>query len=126
LTTITVDEDCGNSPKKTLLRDFNIAFAEKNVEFIRENVSEDIEWTVVGDRQIQGEGRLRDVVRRMASSDVTALTIEHVITHGATGAVNGALTLDGGTEYAFCDVYEFNSHAKDAPIQSFTSYVIET
>lgn len=125
MTTITVEEDCGNTPKKALLRDFNVAFAENEVEFILENVSDDVEWTIVGDREILGRDDFATAVEGMTDPDVAALTIDHVITHGATASVDGTLGLDDGSVYAFCDVYDFSSHAKDAKIQTMTSYVIE-
>lgn len=126
MTTITVDEDCGNSPKKAFLRDFNVAFAEADVEFILENVSDNIEWITVGDRETHGKDGLEAALEEMTGSDVAEMTIDHIITHGATGAVDGTLVLESGEVYAFCDVYEFSSHGKNAKIQTMRSYVIET
>ena len=125
MTTITVQESCGNAPKKALLRDFNVAFAENDAEFILANVSDDVVWTIVGDREIQGRGEFADSVEAMTDVDVAALTIDHVITHGTTASVDGTVRLDDGAVYAFCDVYEFSSQAKDAKIRSMMSYVIE-
>ncbi|KDE59678.1 hypothetical protein EL22_18995 [Halostagnicola sp. A56] len=125
MTTITVPEDCGNSPKKALLRDFNVAFAEGDEEFILETVSDDIEWTSVGERQRYGTGDLASALEEMEESDVAELTIDHVITHGATGAVDGTVTMEDGSAYAFCDVYEFTNTGSNAAIRTMTSYVIE-
>lgn len=125
MTTITVSEDCGNAPKKCLLRDFNVAFAETNVDFILDNVSDDVEWTIVGDQEIRGKSDFATVVEQMTDVDVVELTIDHIITHGATAAVNGTLQLASGQAHAFCDVYEFSRHGKNAKIQTMTSYVIE-
>lgn len=124
MTTITVEEDCGNAPKKALLRDFNVAFAENDAGFILATVSDDVKWTIVGDREIQGRHDVANAVEEMTDVGVTALTIDHVITYGATASVDGTLRLDDGTMNAFCDVYEFASHATDATRQSMTSYVI--
>lgn len=43
MTIIPVDEDCGTAPKKAPLRDFPVAFVEPNVQFILDNVADDIE-----------------------------------------------------------------------------------
>lgn len=125
MTTITVEEDCGNAPKKALLKEFNIAFAENDVKCILDTVTDDVEWTIVSDRAIRGRDDFADAVKEMADVDVTALTIDHVITHGAAASVDGMMTLADGTVCEFCDVYEFSSHTKDAKIQTMTSYVIE-
>lgn len=125
MTTITVNQDCGNSPKNAFVRDFNIAFAENEVEFILDNVSDDITWTMSGDQEIQGKSDFTEAVRNMKDEKTTELIIDHAITHGAIGAVDGTLKLDNGTVYAFCDMYEFSSHGKNAKIQTITSYVVE-
>ncbi|MBN2501301.1 MAG: hypothetical protein JXB38_11030 [Anaerolineales bacterium] len=38
---ISVAADCGNSPKKRFLKDFNIALAEGNQPFLLESVTDD-------------------------------------------------------------------------------------
>lgn len=126
MTTITVEADCGNAPKKRALRDLNVAFAENDAEFILDSVSDDVEWTVVGDRELRGKDELADALEQMADGEATALTVDHVVTHGATGAVDGTLEFDDGETYAFCDVYEFDGHAKDAKVRTTTSCVVES
>jgi len=39
MTKIVSSPNCGNSPKMEFLKEFNIAFAKGNVEFITENVT---------------------------------------------------------------------------------------
>ena len=51
---ITVEADCGNSPKKAFLRDLSVAFAAADVATISASVTNDISWHIVGDRQIDG------------------------------------------------------------------------
>lgn len=53
MTKITVSENYGNAPKKILLRDLTIAFAEDDVAFTTENITDDVEWTIVEDREIR-------------------------------------------------------------------------
>lgn len=125
MTTITVSEDCGNAPKKAVLRDLNIAFAENDVEFVLDNVTDDVEWTVVGDTEVQGKSDFAEALEEMKDGETTELIVDHVITHGATGAVDGTLKLDSGETYSFCDVYEFSSTRKNAKIRTMTSYVVE-
>ena len=52
---IVVNEDRGNPPKKLFLKQLNIALAEGNLAFFSDGVSEDISWTIVGHRNIQGK-----------------------------------------------------------------------
>lgn len=120
---INVDEDCGNAPKKLLLRDFEIALAQHALAELRQLVAEDIHWNKVGDKVIKGADAMAAEVGR-GKSNATELTLEKIITHGKTGAVNGTLQLEDGSSYAFCNVYTFSSNAKSAKINAITSYVI--
>jgi hypothetical protein len=51
---------------------------------------------------------------------VQQLTIEHVVTHGRAGTLNGSIILMDGTTRAFCDVHEF-SGAKGTHVKAITS-----
>lgn len=37
-------EDCGNSPKKLFLRNFNIAAAKVNLPYIKRSLTDDVVW----------------------------------------------------------------------------------
>lgn len=115
--------DCGNSPKAQLLKDWNIAFAKGDTGFLLEKVTEDINWQLVGDRQIEGKIDFAAALQKMKTTKAVKLRIDHVITHGKAGSVNGMLLLEDGKRYAFCDVYTFkNARAKQ--IKAIASYVI--
>lgn len=118
-------QDCGNAPKKLLLRDFNVAFANSDIEALLENVSDDIRWTMVGSAEVVGKEAFETTLREMSGPDVVELVLHHIITHGNVGSANGILRFEDGKAYGFCDVYRFSSHAKDAKIKEMSSYVIE-
>lgn len=121
---IIVSADCGNSPKKLFLKECNVAFAEGDISFIIDNVSDDITWNIVGDKFIQGKNDFAEALKDMKNKAVVELTIHNIITHGKEGAVNGTLILENEEQYAYCDVYQF-SGAKGANLKSIQSYVIE-
>ncbi|SEB61216.1 DNA-binding protein [Paenibacillus sp. GP183] len=118
-------EDCGNAPKKELLREFNIAFAKNDIGFIIENITDNVLWNIVGDKRIEGKDTFADTLKQMRNSTAIELYISNIITHGNTGSANGILTFENKKSYAFCDVYIFSSAAKNAKIKEITSYVIE-
>jgi hypothetical protein len=118
---IVPSADCGNSPKNTLLQDIAIAFAKRDAEFLLGRVTDDIRWEVVGGRVVEGREAFARALQTLGS--VTQLTIDHVMSHGRVGAVNGvAVHRDGARE--FCDVYEF-ANAKAERIKSIKSYVVK-
>ncbi len=121
---INIEADCGNSPKKEFLKDFNIAFAEGNLSFISENITDDVIWVMVGDKRIEGKDAFMNELEQMKDSKVTELTVDKIITHGKEGSANGEIVMSDGNTYAFSDVYEFKS-AKGNSLKSITSFVIK-
>lgn len=122
---IVVPEDCGNAPKKAQIRDFNVAFANRDVDALLEAVTADIRWKRVGFDVVEGKGAFETELRQMQGAEVTELVVDEILTHGNVGAANGIIRFADGRAYAFCDVYRFSSHSKNAKIKSVTSYVIE-
>lgn len=110
--------------KEKLLQKVNEAFAKSDIDFILKNVTEDIEWAAVGDFIIKGKKSFKKALEKMASDEPFQLTINHIITHGYSAAVDGLMKSSDGKRYAFCDVYEF-SGLKNPKIKKMTSYVIE-
>lgn len=122
---IIAGDDCGNAPKKLQIRDFNIAFANGDVDALLQSVTEEICWNRVGEGMVEGKAAFERALQQMSQAEVTELVIEEIITHGNVGAANGLLRFADGKACAFCDVYRFSSHSKNAKIKTVTSYVIE-
>lgn len=123
---IECDENCGNSPKKQLLRDLTIAFAKNEIDFCLDWITDDIVWEIVGDRLIQGKGKYEEALNDLRTKKSQALHIYNIITHGNTGSVNGTLLLTNKQCFSFCDVYNFRGFGKHSKIKAITSYIIET
>jgi len=119
---LTVSANCGNAPNQIFLRDFNVAFAEGNIDFILENISEDIEWIVIGDSTIHGKTEFEAALRKMSDVRAESLTINGIITHGKEAALHGEMTLNTGDTYIFCDIYEFVSAGKQV-VRKMHSFV---
>jgi hypothetical protein len=122
---INVHADCGNSPKNIFLKDLSVAFGKGNISYIIEQVSDDIEWHIIGDKRIQGKADFVAEWEQMQTQKAVEVTIATVISHGKFGSVNGEIITQDGKTYAYCDVYEF-TNVKGTSIKSITSYVIET
>jgi hypothetical protein len=122
---VNVQPDCGNAPKKLLLRDFTIAVANNDVPFILDSSADDIHWEVVGYQSIKGKTKIENLLKEILYAKLVEVTIANIITHGDAGSVNGTLKLIDGSIYGFCHVHTFTSHAKNARIKEITSYIIE-
>ena len=120
---ITIVNDCGNAPKRQLLRDLNIAFARSDVDAILAYFTEDIIWRIVGEREIRGEAAVRQELESMQGVVTRELVIHSIITHGREGAINGEVITQNGEHYAFCDICQFSSAAGKG-IKSMKSYTV--
>jgi len=124
MTKIISSPNCGNSPKMEFLKQFNIAFAEGNVEFLTKGVTDDIVWNVIGDKKIEGIKAFTAELEKMQTVKTSELRIDQILSHGKEGAANGMMIMENGTQYAFSDFYVFQS-AKGEKIKAITSYCIK-
>ncbi|MDR8393739.1 nuclear transport factor 2 family protein [Aliifodinibius sp. S!AR15-10] len=111
--------------KGKFLQKMNEAFAKSDTEYILQNVTDDIKWTVIGDQQIQGKDEFARALKEMEAEEPFEIDIHNIITHGDSAAVDGIMKSVTGKSYSFCDVYKFRGF-KNPLIKEMTSYVIET
>ena len=123
-TKIKIKADCGNSPKMNFLKEINIAFAESNLTFLSDHVTDSIEWNIVGEKLIVGKESFTDELEVMKSNEISELVLQQVLSHGREGAARGIITMNNGKMFAFSDFYEFNN-SKGSLIKSITSFVVE-
>lgn len=124
MTKIILKTDCGHSPKREFLKNFNVAFGKGNVAFLTDNVTEDVIWNMVGNKIIEGKDDYSKAIKKMKEKKISEYVIEKIVTHGKEGAVNGIVKMEDGKNYAFSDFYEFKN-TKSTDLKSITSYVIK-
>lgn len=117
--------DCGNAPKKVLLRELTVALLTKDYAGMSESMTHDIRWQIAGYKCFFGKDALRDALNEDMSKAVIQLQIQNIITHGPTGAVNGFFVFDDNSTLSFCDVYTFTSAGKSAKVKEIVSYRVE-
>jgi len=116
--------DCGNSPKNRFVEDLEVAFAQRDTGFLLGNVADDVRWNIVSETPIRGKDALKEAIENIPQDrEVTEITINHVVTHGKVGAVNGIIKRKNDTTSEFCSVYEF-SNAKGTDVRDITTYII--
>lgn len=111
--------------KGKFLKKFNEAFARSDINFILENVTDDISWIAVGDFSVEGKEEFSKALDKMKSEQAYHINIKNIITHGNSAAVDGTMKMPAGDKmYAFCDIYKFSGF-KNPKVKELTSYVIE-
>ncbi|WP_308992473.1 nuclear transport factor 2 family protein [Mariniflexile litorale] len=108
MTKINIQADCNNAPKKEFLKDFNIAFASADTDFLLNHVDENIQWTIYGDKKIEGKKHFEKAILEMKNYVADEMNIFTIITHGVEAAVNGSMKIKDSI-YNFCDIYQFKS-----------------
>lgn len=122
---ISVPSDCGNAPKKQVLRDYSIALAKQDKETVLSAVADGVEWEIVGRPIIRGKADFAAFLDTILDQQATMLNVDTILTHGNEGAVNSSIEFSDTRRLRCCDVYKFSSHSKTAKIKHITSYWIE-
>lgn len=121
---LNITPDCGNSPKRELVKNLTIQFASYQLGQVMNYLDDAIEWILVGDVPIVGKEQFMNELKKMSHNTVQTLTIHSIITHGKEAAVHGEMYMQDQTVFAFADFYEFSS-AKGNKVKAITSYVIQ-
>jgi hypothetical protein len=122
---IDCPKDCGNAPKKVILKEITVALATRDYIGLCENMADDIRWKIAGHKSFFGKEALKDALNQNISKVLIQLQIQNIITHGSTGAVNGIFEFDDHSTLSYCDVYTFSSAGKSAKVKEIVSYRVE-
>lgn len=110
---------------KEIIEKVNAAFARGDTEGFLSFCTDDITWTMVGDRTVKGKDAIRTW---MASTppEPPSFTVDNVIAEGDFVIARGDMTMkekDGKpASYAYCDVYRFRGDK----IAELNAFVIKT
>ncbi|MFW5760769.1 MAG: nuclear transport factor 2 family protein [Cyclobacteriaceae bacterium] len=119
---IIIPADCGNAPKKIFLKDFNIALANADIDYLKDSVADYIHWEVIGREKAVGKQEFIALLQGM-KANCTKLSLQKILSHGREGAVYGHKAFANGKTEAFAGFYEFNS-AKATKLKSAIVMVV--
>lgn len=118
-------DDCGNAPKKALLRDVIIDFW-KGGQMVGDHVTDAVVWRLVGVADYKGKEHVVDELLRSRTDEPAELIIHNIITHGNTAAANVTAIMQDGGRIEYCDVYRFSGFSKTAKIKDIATYRVST
>ncbi|PHK49592.1 DNA-binding protein [Staphylococcus edaphicus] len=120
---LTGDLKCDNAPKRRAMLEFLIASASVDKDKLQAMVAEDFKWNVAGAFELDGfETYYQELEAHITT--IESIDVKDNISHGKYGALHGTQILKDGTTIYFADMFEFESHRKDAKVKSITSYII--
>jgi uncharacterized protein (TIGR02246 family) len=109
-----------------IVDEVNAAFAANNIEGFLAHCTDDVVWTMVGDRTVSGVDAIRNWMSSTTSADPPTFTVDHVSGDADTVTAYGDMTMKGDNgspePYAYCDVYRFRGDK----IAELRSYVVST
>lgn len=120
--------DCGNAPRKAILRDWNIALAGGDASSVAELLADNVVYEPIGAQPIEGKAAVESFLEeesRAGSAGPGEFHIHSIITHGNTAALNATLVMNDGWRVDYCHVYLFNGFSKTAKLRRITAYRFE-
>lgn len=105
----TIPENCGNSPRMTIVAELARAWGEEDRSHVDEWLEADASWTVYPEEMPRGFERL---------------WLQNVVTHGRVGSCDGVAVRPDGSRVRFAHFFQFASTAKTARVRGATSYVV--
>lgn len=106
---------------KQTVEQVNAAFSQNNIEGFLEFCAEDVKWTMVGDKTVEGKDGIREFASSMGDMEPPQIDNKNMIAEADSVAAFGEMTLNG-KRYSYCDVYLFENDK----IVELSSYVINT
>lgn len=119
---VEAPDDCGNSPRKRVIRDFVVALYGGEVSEVLGYLSENVNWQMIGSWDASDKAGVGHHLSQQAR--IVHLRIGTIITHGTDCGVDGEITCEDGQHAAFCHVLIFTGGAKTANIKAIRSYQI--
>lgn len=114
--------------REKFLREVNKAYESGDDKFFMDHITDDICWTIVGEKDIAGKAEFKEVLDQMKDMPSLEIEVENVFQSGDRGIVEGVLIsrnrLGQKKHYGFCDIYKF-AESKDLRLRAITSYVID-
>lgn len=113
--------------KEEFIRDFNEAFSKNNLDFILNNMSDDIVWDFVGEKTMHGKNEVREFLKPMSEVQTLEMVLLQIISREQSAAANGRMKIKEPSgeikSFGFVDFYEFEG-LKIPKVKKMTSYMV--
>jgi uncharacterized protein len=114
-----------SAKNREIVKRVDAAFAENNVEGFLSFCTDEVEWTMIGDRTVKGKEAIRNWMASIGSEPPNVSPVG-IIAEGDFVSAYGNMTLkdkDGeAIQYSYCDIYRFRGDK----IVDIKSFVIKT
>lgn len=113
--------------KEEFIRDFNEAFSKNDLDFILNNMSDDIVWDFIGEKTMNGIEEVREFMMPMKGVQTMEMELLQIISRDQSAAANGWMKIKEPSgeikHFGFVDFYEFEG-LKMPKVKKMTSYMV--
>ena len=121
---ITRHVNLDGSPKRQFVDALVLGLIKGDINFVLDNVADDVIWKVVGKAAIRGKNKLVEVLQQpWQDSEVIEIIIESVMVDDFSGAVNGIRRHQNKRIYNFHTILGFND-ADGTEVQEIIHYKV--
>jgi|SRR5688572_1964126 ketosteroid isomerase-like protein len=108
--------------KKQIVEKINKAFADNNPEEFLSNCTEDVVWTMVGEKTNNGKKAIREWMASMKDMEAPKFTVDQIVAEGDSVVCYGDMSMKDESgklgRYSYCDAYRFSGD-KITELRSF-------
>lgn len=112
--------------RKDLIEKMNRAFANCDLDFLIDHVTDDIKWDIVGEDTMEGLSEFKDLLEKMKAHGSMDITINEITMGDSRAVVEGIVQLKKPGKrrrYAFCDVYTFQK--EKSKVKELRTYITQ-
>lgn len=110
---------------KQIVEKINAAFMAGNTEGFLNQCSEDLVWTMVGEKTTSGKTAIREWMSQMEGCEPPVFGVDQMIAEGDSVICYGDMTMQatGGEPepYSYCDIYQF----ADGKVTELRSFIVK-
>jgi len=107
------------------VKKIDAAFSENRIEDFYSLCTDDVVWTMAGEKTVKGKAAIREWMKQMEGCEPPTITNERMIADEDSVAAYGHMSMknkDGVSEiFDYCDLYEFGG----GKVTNLTSFVIK-
>ncbi|CAN5402289.1 hypothetical protein BH23BAC2_BH23BAC2_07650 [soil metagenome] len=113
---------------EVFLKRFNEAFVANDINYIVDCTTDDVNWTMVGEKTIHGKEGLAKIFNNPHGMSNLEINVKSIITNGREASVDGTMRMKDKEgkwkDYGFCDIYKFADN-ENLKIKELRSYIVD-
>jgi ketosteroid isomerase-like protein len=121
-----IKEESMSQENKAIVEKMNKAAAEGNTDAFVAPCADDVRWTVVGEKTVEGIAAIKEWMNSTECPEPPQFTVDHMVAEGDMVVCSGDMTMkdkDGVVQpLSYCDIYRF----RNGRVSELQTFVVNT